>query len=545
MPKFKGFNPATGEWNDSLTGDFLWINTNIGEALSIVMTPFTSSVICSFYDELNVLPSYATAGNIGGRAYQNGTVMYTALKAIGKKPEELSQELSFGGESEFENLRLPALNLPRTSIFSILRNGVRIWAKEKAARQRLPKLLRDNPGWVKSMRLRVEQATAKQYLLVLWDEILAHSLDCFWMMVSTAWEYAGLVAGLRRQLAPDMSVEEITALLNIAHTEPEQLASLGPVLGLAKVARGEMDRQVYLDRYGHRGPYETEFAIPRPAEDPTWLDQQLTALAESSIDVQAMLAGQRLAFNAAWERYRSRRPDREEEMRRQLDHAVKTVRVREAVRSESIRTAWAGRFWALRAAELSGLGDDLFFLLYTEVFDLLRGKDAPVSTIPARRETYLRYRSLPPYPSIIIGPFDPYRWSADPNRRNDVFDSCAPVTYNSMESQSAAGGMIHGIPASVGRVEGVVRRLESPDAGDQLQPGEILVTAQTNIGWTLIFPRAAAVVTDVGAQLSHAAIIARELGIPAVVGCKVATARLKTGDRVRVDGALGTVEVLN
>lgn len=105
--------------------------------------------------------------------------------------------------------------------------------------------------------------------------------------------------------------------------------------------------------------------------------------------------------------------------------------------------------------------------------------------------------------------------------------------------------MIHGIPASVGRVEGVVRRLESPDAGDQLQPGEILVTAQTNIGWTLIFPRAAAVVTDVGAQLSHAAIIARELGIPAVVGCKVATARLKTGDRVRVDGALGTVEVLN
>jgi pyruvate,water dikinase len=90
-----------------------------------------------------------------------------------------------------------------------------------------------------------------------------------------------------------------------------------------------------------------------------------------------------------------------------------------------------------------------------------------------------------------------------------------------------------------------VRRLENPEQGTQLQPGEILVTAQTNIGWTLIFPRAAAVVTDVGAQLSHAAIIARELGIPAVVGCKDATARLHTGDRVRVDGAQGTVEVLS
>jgi pyruvate,water dikinase len=67
---------------------------------------------------------------------------------------------------------------------------------------------------------------------------------------------------------------------------------------------------------------------------------------------------------------------------------------------------------------------------------------------------------------------------------------------------------------------------------------------QTDIAWTLIFPRAAAVVTDVGAPLSHAAIVARELGIPAVVGCGDATARLMTGDRVRVDGGAGTVTVM-
>ena len=66
----------------------------------------------------------------------------------------------------------------------------------------------------------------------------------------------------------------------------------------------------------------------------------------------------------------------------------------------------------------------------------------------------------------------------------------------------------------------------------------------TNIGWTPVFPRAAAVVTDVGAPLSHAAIVARELGIPAVVGCGNATMLLHTGDRVRVDGSHGTVEVL-
>jgi pyruvate,water dikinase len=80
--------------------------------------------------------------------------------------------------------------------------------------------------------------------------------------------------------------------------------------------------------------------------------------------------------------------------------------------------------------------------------------------------------------------------------------------------------------------------------GVALQPGEVLVTTITNVGWTPLFPRAAAVVTDVGAPLSHAAIVARELGIPAVVGCGNATMRLRTGDRVRVDGTAGTVEVL-
>ena len=78
----------------------------------------------------------------------------------------------------------------------------------------------------------------------------------------------------------------------------------------------------------------------------------------------------------------------------------------------------------------------------------------------------------------------------------------------------------------------------------QLQPGAILVTPVTNIGWTPLFPRLAAIVTDVGAPLSHAAIIARELGIPAVIGCGNATTLLHTGDILRVDGGRGTVQIL-
>ena len=89
-----------------------------------------------------------------------------------------------------------------------------------------------------------------------------------------------------------------------------------------------------------------------------------------------------------------------------------------------------------------------------------------------------------------------------------------------------------------------MRRIDRVENGHLFQTGEILVTTMTNIGWTPLFPRAAAIVTDVGAPLSHAAIVARELGIPAVVGCTDATARLKTGDRIRVNGGQGTVEIL-
>ena len=162
-----------------------------------------------------------------------------------------------------------------------------------------------------------------------------------------------------------------------------------------------------------------------------------------------------------------------------------------------------------------------------------------MARISARREAYEKYKALPPLPAWIRGRFDPFQWAADPNRRLDVFDPHAPA----FPAAPSTDNVIKGHPGSAGRVEGVVRRINSPDEGDQLQPGEILVTGSTNVGWTPLFPRAAAVVTDIGGSLSHAAIVARELGIPAVVGCGNATLRLRTGDRVRVDGSAGTVTI--
>jgi pyruvate,water dikinase len=145
---------------------------------------------------------------------------------------------------------------------------------------------------------------------------------------------------------------------------------------------------------------------------------------------------------------------------------------------------------------------------------------------------------LPSYPAIIRGRFDPFQWTNDPNRRSDLYDAHEPTV-------APGSGAVTGFAGAAGIVEGVVRRLDSPEEGHKLQPGEILVTVTTNVGWTPLFSRAAAIVTDVGAPFSHAAIVARELGIPAVVGCGNATMYLHSGDRVQVNGGQGTVEVLD
>jgi rifampicin phosphotransferase len=102
--------------------------------------------------------------------------------------------------------------------------------------------------------------------------------------------------------------------------------------------------------------------------------------------------------------------------------------------------------------------------------------------------------------------------------------------------------LVTGSPASAGTASGPVRVVRGPHEFDTLQPGEVLVAPLTAPAWTPLFTRAAAVVTDVGSPASHASIIAREYGIPAVVGCGDATARLSTGLRVTVDGGTGNVE---
>jgi phosphohistidine swiveling domain-containing protein len=532
-----GYDPMSGEWNDSLTGDFLWSRNNFGEARPDVMSPFTYSISEKVWSQVSFLPGYHLSGNVCGRYYANVSAGISMTMAMGKSKEAALEMMKGMLGNVPEGLEIPLVPLPRSAMILALPRMIQLGMKERSGAKRVPEFLATNPERCRALRQRIRNMQTGAELVAFWHEEIDPALtEGLWVMGGAAQPLEARMK-LKKQLTELVGEADANALFSNLSCDKEMLASLGPVVGVAKVARGEMSREEYLKRYGHRGPHEAELSMPRPAEDPGWFDEQLAECERNPVDVDALLVKRGAEFEAAWQRVLERYPKKAWKLRRQIDEVAPAARMREAVRDEVTRFLWVEREWALRAGELAGLGDDVFLLTIDEVLALLLGDDTATQHIPARRETYARYRELPPYPMIIRGRFDAFEWAADPDRRNDIYDATAPVPV-------VTSNQITGFAGAAGRVEGPVRVLDGPEQGDQLQPGEILVAVTTNVGWTPIFPRAAAVVTDVGAPLSHAAIVARELGIPAVVGCGSATTRLHTGDRVRVDGGRGIIEIL-
>ena len=113
-----------------------------------------------------------------------------------------------------------------------------------------------------------------------------------------------------------------------------------------------------------------------------------------------------------------------------------------------------------------------------------------------------------------------------------------------LRKESAVAGQVNGIGASPGVVEGVARVVVHEDQFDDVRAGDILVCQMTNPAWVVLFTKIVGLVTDAGGTASHPAVLSREFGIPAVVGTSVATAQIKDGDRVRVNGNTGLVEIL-
>ena len=540
MIKINGYNPETGEYNDSLTGEYLWSSANTREASPDVMTPYTWSVVRTGFSQMILLPGYLPVGNICGRVYNNGSATYSAMLVLGmgmKSFNASSKELYGIDPDDAGDWNVPVIPTGFRDRFSVLGNILKVINNNRKAMQSVANFIDTNPTWCENQTRNL--ADMEKAELIRWsgEMLLPYAARSFWWMVSSAMYQSNLISKLRAELLELLNPDDTIAALSNVSTEEETLASLGVVASLDRLRRGKISREDYLKAYGHRGPHEIELSTPRPAENPNWIDKQMASLEHSPADVDTLLRQQRARYESALETLRKKNSRKFFRIYKRLQEAARLTRIRERARSEGIRFFGLSRTFALRAGKLCHLDEDIFYLEHGEILDLLDDREGATAHIPIRKIAYQKFVALPQYPTIILGHFDPVTWVADPDRRTDIFDPNGRI-------KKQWPSQLTGLPGSAGQAEGRVRIIHSPDEGDQLQPGEILVAITTNVGWTPLFPRLAAVVTDVGAPLSHAAIVARELGIPAVVGCFNATSVLKTGDRVRVDGGQGIVEIL-
>jgi pyruvate,water dikinase len=137
----------------------------------------------------------------------------------------------------------------------------------------------------------------------------------------------------------------------------------------------------------------------------------------------------------------------------------------------------------------------------------------------------------------------PAPWLGDPPDAHAVVPPMVAKFYGVPGTAEWDGEVLQGTPASAGRAVGTARVISGPADFGRLQAGDVLVCRTTTPAWTPLFASAGALVTDTGGILSHAAIVAREYRLPAVVGCDVATTAIRDGARVEVDGDTGCVRI--
>lgn len=584
--------PITGhgfpEGGDATT---VWSRTNVGEALPGAATPLTWSIARSFSDKgfreafgalgCHVPRGAQLVGNVHGRFYLNlTTFMQIAAQVPGLSPRALLTASGGANDATIAVLEQEVRDISRRSFLMKLP----LTAPRQIARQ--AGLERDVAAF-ESEADRALRGVSDMDLTLLPDDGLATTLKGAsalldrtgtLMLACASASLAGHLAlcflldrvAQRRVSARSSSADGNTPLTGGNHlgaAEPlaqalvggvRELESAGPGIALSRVAEtvradppacerllaggtlhpadlpagpGRRAIEHFLEMYGDRAVREAELATPRWREDPApLLDMLVSSLRAPPGDPERALARARSVADREMARLETHLNFVELALVRTLvERTQRFTRLRERMRSWVTRTLGTLRSIALdvdrrlRRIDPSLKEGSVFFCTYEELTAALSSGRAEIGhVVRLRRAEHARDAARPDPPPTFIG-------------------RPPPVML-----PPASGDTLVGLPASGGVVEGRARVLQ-PGARDldTVEPGEILVSRTTDVGLSPLFLVCAGIVTELGGPLSHAAVVAREYGVPAVVSVPGATLAIKTGDRLRIDGDRGIVERLD
>ena len=561
----------------------LWDNSNIVESYSGVTTPLTYTFARRAYEavyrefcrllrvpedriEREAETFAQMIGLVRGRVYYNLGNWYRVLALL--PGYRLNAGLMEGMMGVKEPI--PADLQPKPPSVGKVRDSVDLVQTVFglfAAHRRLPRMKADflarvdraldASGSVEGLGLDALAAVYCQLerdLLTRWDAPLVN--DFFAMVAfglaqraAEAWVGPGALGPLLAGDGDVISAEPARRVRKLAqsiHGSPDLYAALRD--GDSDSVRRQLDAHpavqaemaAYLDRFGDRCLDELKLESATLSDDPTPLFRSIAAIAERIVSGDDGDDGAGLAIRAEGERRAAAalrgRPVRRFVFGRLLRWARVRVRDRENLRFERTRVFGRARRLVLamgqRLADAGRLGEarDVFWL---EVDELLGAAEGTATA-----------SDLAGLAAVRAADFAAYRATPAPPDRFITRGAVGLAAFETTGRTAAVGGESRvGLGCCAGVVEGTVRVVRDP-RGVTLEPGTVLVAERTDPGWILLFPACAGLVVERGSLLSHSAIVARELGIPCAVAVAEATAWLRDGDRVRLDGAAGTVERL-
>jgi phosphoenolpyruvate synthase/pyruvate phosphate dikinase len=298
----------------------------------------------------------------------------------------------------------------------------------------------------------------------------------------------------------------------------------------------------YLDKFGY-SIYDMDFAKPLPMNEPEPILEML----------KLFIAGQGKSPYERQQAYIIKREEAEQVARSRLkgikrwgfDKALNWAQAQAPLREDGIAEIGLG-YPVLRqllhklGSRIAAAGaitnpDDIYWLEQNEVETMVSALEKNqalsimIDTVQERKEIWQARKQVTPPPQL------------PPGKKFLGFNVEAVLTG---AEGRVEGNIIKGIGASSGQVSATARVLLGPEDFDQMQPGDILVASITTPAWTPLFAMASGVVTDIGGPLSHGSIVAREYGIPAILGTGYATKLIHSGQKIAVDGTAGTVTLL-
>lgn len=382
-------------------------------------------------------------------------------------------------------------------------------------------------------------------------QVFMGAMEATWWLNEKLQEWLGeknAADTLTRSVPHNVTSEMGLALLDVADVirrHPQVVAFLRHVEGedlldeLAEVAGGREAREAigaFLDQYGMRCVGEIDITRPRWSERPTTLVPVILGNIknfEPGAGARRFEQGRQQALEKEQEVLERLRalPDgarRAEETKRMIDRVRTFIGYREypkyfiVSRSYVYKQALLEEAGRLVQTDVLREKEDIFYLTFQELHDVVRTHQVDDQLISQRKDAFRSYQALTP-PRVLTSDGEVI---AGAYRRDDL-----PT------------GALVGLPVSAGTIEGRARViLDMAEA--ELEPGDILVTAYTDPSWSPLFVAIKGLVTEVGGPMTHGAVIAREYGLPAVVGVEHATQLIRDGQRIRVHGTDGYVEIL-